>query len=252
MNMKMSQKRHSKKKDKTPRSLQLISKTAPFQYVEAYKSLRTNLNFMAVGNEYRKIVVTSAIPGEGKSNVAVNLSVSLAETGKTVLLVDCDLRKPVMHKYLRLGSKANGLTSVLSGTVELNDAIVRFTDLGIHVLAAGPIPPNPAELLGSKAMEMLLNVMQQRYDYIIFDTPPVSVVTDAAVLGRITDGAILVVRQNFAKIESAQLAKKNLENVGVNIIGAVLNGYDMKSSSKDSGYYYSYEYEYSKSGSTTE
>lgn len=235
-----------KKKKGTPRTLQLVGKDAPFQYVEAYKSLRTNLNFMAVGNEYKKLVITSAIPGEGKSNVAINLAVSLAETGKSVLIVDCDLRKPVMHKYLRLSKKAGGLTTVLSGASDLNDSIVYFTDLGINVLPAGPIPPNPAELLGSRAMEMLIQTMEQRYDYIIFDTPPVSVVTDAAVLGRFTDGAILIIRQKHAKIESAQLAKRNLEAVGVPIIGAVLNGFSIKGTSKDSGYYYSYEYEYSK------
>lgn len=236
---------HKKKKEGN-RTLQLILKDAPFQYVEAYKSLRTNLDFMAVGNEYKKIVITSSIPGEGKSNVAINLSISLAEMHKKVLLVDCDLRKPVLHKYLNLGKNANGLTTVLSGAVRPDEAIISFVDLNIDVLSAGAIPPNPAELLGSSAMRKLIAQLEKSYDYLIFDTPPVSVVTDAAVLGKYTDGAIMVVRQKHVKVESAQLAKRNLSAVNVPIIGAVLNGFNLKHSSKDSGYYYSYEYEYKK------
>ncbi|NCC08001.1 MAG: polysaccharide biosynthesis tyrosine autokinase [Clostridia bacterium] len=242
----MANKKVKGKSKDSGRRLQLAINGASFQYTEAYKSLRTNLNFLAVGNDYKKIVITSSIPSEGKTNVAVNLALTLAESDKRVLLIDCDLRKPVLHKYLRVGHDVSGVTSLLSRACSISDAVVSFSDLKIDFLPAGPIPPNPAELLGSKRMQILLEELGQQYDFIILDTPPVSVVTDAAVLGHIADGVILVVRQNFVKIESAQLAMKNLKTVNANIIGAVLNDYNTKGVSKDSGYYYSYEYEYAK------
>lgn len=234
------------KLEKAERALQLITTSKSFSYIEAYKSLRTNLRFMAMGQEQRKIVVTSSIHKEGKSNVAVNLAVTLAETGASTLLIDCDLRKPIIHKYLQISNSNAGLTSVLSGGASLKDSLVRVQALGIDVLVAGPIPPNPAEILGSSTMNDLVEALAQRYQYIIFDTPPVSVVTDAAVLGRIADGVILVVRQKYVPIESAKLAKSRLQTAGVNIIGAVLNDFDVKNSARDTGYYYTYDYEYKK------
>ena len=142
---------------KINRKFQIISKNAPFQYQEAYKSLRTNLKFVSLNGDYKKIVITSAIPGDGKSTVAINLAVSMAEAGSKVLLVDCDLRKPILHKYLRISKSSSvGLTGVLSGAAKLEDAIVRFSDIGIHVLTAGAIPPNPAELMGGPKMQALI------------------------------------------------------------------------------------------------
>lgn len=138
-----------------------------------------------------------------------------------------------------------GLTGVLSGTAKLKDAIARFSDIGIHVLTAGVIPPNPAELLGGAKMKALIEEMESMYDIILFDTPPVSVVTDAAVLSQFADGVIMVIRQKHATIEQAQLAKRNLETVNANLIGVVMNDFDMKSTNRESGYYYSYYYDYS-------
>ena len=140
-----------KRKDQpSNRKLQIISKDAPFQYVEAYKTLRTNINFMAASNNYRRLVITSSIPGEGKSNVAINLAISLAENGKKVLIIDCDLRKPVMHKYLRITRRASGLTNVLSGEATPADVIVHFRDLNIDVIIAGVIPAQPCGAAGQR------------------------------------------------------------------------------------------------------
>lgn len=231
--------------DNIRRRFLLASKTGPFQYLEAYNSLRTNLKFVSMNQECRKIIVTSAIPGEGKSSVAINLAVSLAQDGSRVLLVDCDLRKPVVHRYLKVARiRGKGLTGVLAGA-PLESAIVSVENLSIQVLAADAIPPNPAELLGSQRMEQVIGQMEQHYDFMIFDTPPVSVVTDAAVLSRYVDGVLLVVRQNYAALEQVQLAKRNLEQVHAKILGAVLNQFDAKSADQDSGYYYSYQYDYS-------
>jgi len=239
-------KKKNKKRDDIERKLRLVSNDAPFPYVEAYKSLRTNLKFASVNSDYKRIAVTSAIPGEGKSNVAINLAVSLAQEGNKVLLVDCDLRKPVLHKYLKIKMKNKGLTTVLSGETTFKESAVFFTDIGVSVLGAGVIPPNPAEILSSEKMKNFIDDVSQNFDYVLFDTPPVSVVTDAAVLSRYVDGVIMVVRQKHVTIETAKVAIKNLQAVNAPIIGAVLNDFDTKTVGKASGYYYSYEYDYSK------
>lgn len=216
----------------------IITNNAPFQFIEAYKSLRTNLKFASVNNEIKKIVLTSSIPGEGKSTVAINLAISLSGSEGKVLLVDTDLRKPSLHRYLGLSSsKIGGLTNILSGSKKADECIVHFNDIGINFLSSGPIPPNPAELLGSKAMENVIQYLSEKFDYILFDTPPVSVVTDAAVLSRFTDGVVFVVRHNYTTLETAKFAKKNLENVGATIIGSVLNNFKPDKSNKSYDYY---------------
>ena len=235
----------AKKEKHSNRKFMLVGKDTPFQYQEAFKSLRTNLKFLAMGKSCKKIVMTSAIPGEGKSRVAINLAVSLADAGSRVLLMDCDLRKPILHRYLKLDkSSYKGLTNILSGGV-LTESIVNMKSLNLHVIIADAIPPNPAELLGSGRMKILVEELEKHYDYIIFDTPPVSVVTDAAVLSQYADGVILVIRQNHATYDEVALAKKNLDTVHANILGAVLNDFNTKSADKESGYYYSYNYDYS-------
>ena len=232
-----------KGKKRTERNFLLAGENAPFSYNEAFKSLRTNLKFLAMGKSCKKIILTSAIPAEGKSSVCINLATSLVEGGSRVLLVDADLRKPVLHRYLKLHRARKGLTTLLSGG-SLEDTILKL-DSGLHLLLSDAIPPNPAELLGSEQMKTLIDTLSQHYDYILFDTPPVSVVTDAAVLSQYTDGVILVVRQNHATFEEAQLAKKNLDTVHARILGAVFNDFDTKSADRESGYYYSYNYDYS-------
>lgn len=235
----------AKKQKHSNRKFMLVGKEAPFQYQEAFKSLRTNLKFLAMGKSCKKIIMTSAIPGEGKSSVSINLAVSLADAGSRVLLMDCDLRKPILHRYLKLDkSSYKGLTNILSGGV-LTESIVNMKSLNLHVIIADAIPPNPAELLGSGRMKILVGELEKHYDYIIFDTPPVSVVTDAAVLSQYADGVILVIRQNHATFDEVALAKKNLDTVHANILGAVLNDFNTKSADKESGYYYSYNYDYS-------
>jgi len=234
----------SNKKNQVMRA-QIISNKAPFIFVEAYKSLRTNLQFASISNQYKKIIVTSSVPGEGKSTVAINLAISLVDSGNKVLLIDSDLRKPMIQKYLHLTNvKGGGLTSILANTDKAEQCIYFLSDTGLNVITSGPIPPNPAEILGSKKMEDFVKDLESKFDYIIFDTPPISVVTDAAVLSKLCDGVILVIKQKFASRESAQLAKRNLENVGANIIGCVLNGFKAEQSSKSYAYYHYKKYDY--------
>lgn len=224
----------------------MVGADAPFQYSEAYKSLRTNLEFLSATNDCKTILITSSVPGEGKSNVAINLAITLADGGKRVILIDCDMRKSTISRYLHIPRDHMGITNVITGQdrTQLTNALVNFKDLGIVVLPVGTLPPNPAELLATKAMESTFDALKQVYDYIIVDTPPVSVVTDAAVLCKYADGAILVVRPGITTIEGAQLSKKNLESVNARILGVVMNGYNAKKAGKKDGYYYSYSYRY--------
>lgn len=216
----------------------------PFNYVESFKSLRTNLNFIAATEKLNTFILTSAIPGEGKSNTAINLAITLAEDSKSVVVVDCDLRKPSLNRYLKLGRNFKGVTDILTGNATVEEALIQFEDLGIHVLTAGAVPPNPSEMLSAEPMKKLVDDLKKAFDYVILDTPPVSVVTDAAILGRYADGALLCVRSNFAPKETVQLAKERLTAVGVRILGVVLTGFDAKNDNKSSAYSYTYEYEY--------
>lgn len=227
--------------------LEIVSDKSPFAYVEAYKTLRTNMNFIFRNNKYKKLVVTSSIPGEGKSSVSINLARVLAENGTRVILIDCDMRKPMLHKYLRAQRfRTRGLSTVLSGISSLEDSVATFSDLQFDLMTAGPIPPNPTELLASEEMEHLLDLLAEQYDYVICDTPPVSVVTDAAILSQYNAGVILVVRQKYATFKQAKKAKQNLENVHADILGCVLNQYDVsknvKETKQSSYYYYNYDY----------
>ena len=236
----------AKKQKKSTRKLLMVGFNAPFQFNEAYKSLRTNLEFLSATSHYKVILVTSSMPEEGKSNVAVNLAQTLAANGKRVILVDGDLRKGTLSRYLKISRNHAGLTNVITSKDEgaLAAALVRVKDSGITVLTAGTIPPNPTELLSAPMTEKIFASLQKAFDYVIVDTPPVSLVTDAAVLCRMADGVLLVVRPGVTTIQSAQLSKKNLEAVNAHILGVVMNGYNGKQSGRRDGYSYAYSYRY--------
>lgn len=221
-----------------------VGKGVPFAYSEAYKSLRTNINFIASTEDVKTIVITSAIPKESKSNVAVNLAMTLATEGKRVILVDCDFRQPTLNRYLKLGRHHMGFTDVLIGRVELKDAITTFKDAKISVLTAGSIPPNPSEMLAQKKTKSIIDALKENFDYVIIDAPPVTVVTDAAILSTYVDGVVFVVRSKYAPIETLQLAKKRLDDVNARILGVVLTRFNAKSTTKSSAYTYAYGYGY--------
>ncbi len=226
----------------------VAAKDTPFAYVEAYKSLRTNIGFLSHEGGARSILITSALPEESKSTTAINLATTLADGGHSVVLLECDLRKPVLRKYLKRELGQTGLASYLAGLVALDDCIVDLPDLHFSVIAAGVAPPNPSELLNTVRMRELVELLKQNYDYVILDAPPVTVVTDAAVVGRMTDGALLVVRSRFASVRTIRQAKAKLENVGVRVLGGVLTRFDMRKSGWRGGYNYkNYEYGYGQS-----
>lgn len=200
---------------------------------ESYRTLRTNIQYSSFDKEYKVIMVTSSEPGEGKSTTAGNLALCLAQGEKKVILVDCDLRKPSLHKKFKI-SNIVGLSDVMIGKEELVTAMHRYNN-NLVILTSGKIPPNPSEMLSSKTMTTLLDTLKQNFDYIILDTPPVQAVTDSQILATKADGAILVVRAERTKKDSVQNAISLLKKVNANIIGTVLNGLD---NSRNKYYYY--------------
>jgi protein-tyrosine kinase len=202
---------------------------------EQYRTIRTNIQFSSVDESIRTLLVTSSGPEEGKSTTVANLAVVFAQQGKKVLLIDADLRKPTVHYTFQLDN-TTGLTNVLTKQTQLEKAAVTTLVDNLSVLSSGPIPPNPAELLGSKAMEDMLVVALEQYDIVIFDTPPVLAVTDAQILANRCDGTILVVGSGKTQIEPAMKSKELLLSSKGKLLGVVLN----RKNAKDSQYYYYY------------
>lgn len=202
---------------------------------EQYRTIRTNIQFSSVDQEARTLMVTSAGPGEGKSTTVANLAIVLAQQGKKVLLVDADLRKPTVH-YTFNKTNTFGLTSVLTKQLKLEETVVESAERNLYILSSGPIPPNPAELLSSMAMEVFLNNALEEFEMVLFDAPPVLAVTDAQILANKCDGTILVVSSGKTEKDKLEKAKELLETAQSKIIGVVLN--NKKIDSKSNYYYY--------------
>lgn len=203
---------------------------------EAFRTLRTNVQFTAVDADNQKIVVTSSGPGEGKSHTAANLAVSIAQSGKSVLVIDADLRNPTQHKLFGLDNRA-GLSVYLVEDQDYRSYVGETAVPGVRVLPAGPVPPNPAELVGSKRMKRLLEGVGGEFDVVLIDTPPVIAVTDALNLAQEADGVILVLASGEVDKDHAQTAKDLLDKLQIKILGAVLNKAGRNS---DEYYYYNY------------
>jgi succinoglycan biosynthesis transport protein ExoP len=205
---------------------------------EAFRELRTNLQFLEVDHPPRVIVVTSAIPSEGKTTTAVNLAISLAEAGHHVVLVEGDLRRPRISKYMGLIGSV-GLSTVLAGQAKVDEVLQPTRYEGLQALASGPLPPNPSELLGSEASRSLMVELRSKFDYVIVDGAPLLPVTDSAVLTTHSDGALLVTRYGHTKSNELSRAIGNLETIGAHVLGVVLA---LTPSKKGDMYSYSYNY----------
>ncbi|MCZ8493366.1 CpsD/CapB family tyrosine-protein kinase [Priestia megaterium] len=203
---------------------------------EQYRTLRTNIQFSNVDRNIRSVMVTSSFQEEGKSTTAANLAVVYAQQGKRVLFVDADLRKPTVQYTFQLENHI-GLTNVLTKQTELNSAVQQSAISNLWILTSGPIPPNPAELLGSQAMESLLVDMYNQFDLIVFDTPPVLPIADAHILANQCDGIVLVMKSGAVEKDAALKAKDILENAAGKLLGVVLN---QKKQQEDGQYYYYY------------
>lgn len=205
---------------------------------EAYRTLRTNIQFSSFDNRLETILVTSSGPAEGKSTTASNLALSMAETGKNVLLIDCDLRKPSIHKKFNI-SNNKGLSNLLIGQFKFDEVAQRYSD-NVCILTSGTVPPNPSEMLASKKMRQFLVEAKKIFDFIILDTPPVVAVTDAQLLSTMVGGVLLVVASGQAEIAAAEKAKELLDHVNANIVGVVLNKVEGGADKKYKYYHYYY------------
>lgn len=210
--------------------------------VEAFRVLRTNMQFVNVDSDSKVFVVTSSVPEEGKTTTATNLAITLAQAGQRVLLIEADLRRPKISDNLRL-EMVVGLTTVLVGRISLEDAVQEFTVPNLSVLTSGAIPPNPSELLQSHAMRDVLDQARKMYDIIILDAPPLLPVTDAALLTAQSDGALLVVRHGSTTKEQLRHSIERLEAVEGRTLGVVINMVpSRRSGGYGDGYGYSYGY----------
>ena len=206
---------------------------------EAYRTLRTNLIFSQAVQTLRTIVITSAAPGEGKTTTAANVAVSFAQQGMRVLIIDADLRRSRLHKMFGV-SREPGLTELVMGHIEMETAMRETAVIGLFVMPSGQLPPNPSEMLGGERMRATLASLTEAFDLVLLDTPPLLAAADAAILGTIADGVVLVVRAGVTEAEAGQQAMQQLMAVGARVVGAVLNDPDSKLETY--GGHYKYEY----------
>ncbi|GAB3805712.1 CpsD/CapB family tyrosine-protein kinase [Virgibacillus kimchii] len=228
--------RKSKQSRQISRMRHVIAKTNPKSPIsEQFRTVRTNLQFAAIDDELRSMIITSSGPGEGKSVTAANLAVVYAQQGKKVLLVDADLRKPTVHYTFRLDN-LRGLSNILVGENTLEETAHETDVENLDVISCGPIPPNPSELLASRKMQQFLSDALVTYDLVLFDTPPVLAVADAQIMANIVDGSLLVIRSKSTEYEAALKAKDALEPAKAKLLGTVLNDREKK----QANYYYYY------------
>ena len=206
-----------------------------FHFEEALKMLRTNIQFS--GSNIKVIMFTSAVPGEGKSQITFSEAMSLAALGRRVLLIDADIRKSVLLNRYQVKQEVGGLSEYLSGQRRLDEVLCHTTIRNLDVIFAGPYSPNPSELLADPIFARLLEEMREEYDYVLIDTPPMAGTTDGAIVARQCDGAIIVIESGAVSRRLAKRVKGQLEKSGCRILGAVLNKVDMKSNSYYGKYY---------------
>lgn len=209
-----------------------------FRSKESYKTLRTNLEF--AGKARKVVAVTSCTPNEGKTSISFRLALSMAESGKRVVLVDADLRKSVLRSLYRVSAARYGLSHYLSGQSSLSDVLYETNVPDFYAIFSGPVPPNPSELLGGEAFGLLLEYLRREYDYVVVDTPPLGSVIDGAVVAKQCDGAVLVIESGTVSYKFAQSVKDQLDKAGCSVLGVVLNKVNLSSNSYYGKYYGKY------------
>ena len=219
----------------------LLTQAAPQSpRAESFRQLRTNFQFANVSRKAKTVLVTSSLPGEGKSTTAANLAIAMAQAGQSVCLIDADLRRPMINEYLGLDRSA-GLTTTLVGAADVDDLLQPWGEDNLYVLTSGQIPPNPSELLGSPEMQQLLQKLEFTFDSVILDAPPLLPVTDAAVLSQHVGGVVVVVGSQKLRLQDLQKSMGALEMVGANVLGVVLNRLPVKGPDAYSYSYYSHD-----------
>ena len=228
--------------------MKIISYTNPKSPIaEAYRSIRTNIEFSNIDKHIKIITITSTQPNEGKSTVISNLAAAFASLeNKRVLIIDGDLRNPSVHKMFGV-SNLNGITDILLGEKDVDKCLEKTKIKGLDILKVGKVPPNPSEMLQSNKMRNFIEVIKEYYDYVFIDAPPVGVVSDASIISQYSDGIILLIGSNETDIDAAKVSKERLESVGANILGVVLNKFESEGSAYGYyGYYYGNEEENKK------
>lgn len=234
----------SRKKSNSEERKTLLDKEFPFYIVESYKAMRTNIVFSLSTSEKKIFAVSSADPGEGKSTTSSNIAIALAQADHKVLLIDADMRKPVQHKIFKVKNK-NGLSSVIGKMVTAQQCIHKDVVKNLDLLSAGPKPPNPSELLASEQAEKMMNELSEKYDYIVVDTPPVNVVSDAMGISKSLAGIFLVLKYGETTFDTTEKAMKKIQLADMNMLGFIVNDITGR---HHGGYYYRYKDKYGYSG----
>lgn len=234
----MFRKKNKRKKLSTmPRMLVTLSDNYSF-VSEQFRTIRTNITFSMSVQDQKTLLITSSIPGEGKTTNAANIAIVFAQEGKKVLLIDADMRKPTLHITFNI-LNLDGFSTVLARKKQYYEVIQNTSVEGLFIIPSGPIPPNPAELLSSKALDEILNEVKKYYDIIIFDAPPLLSVTDGQILANKADGTLLIVKSGSTEKEDVLKSKEILLASRANILGAILNNYKIPKNN-----YYRYQYAY--------
>ena len=216
----------------------LIHTDSQSSIAEAYRQLRTSILLSTAGHAPKSLLVTSSLPAEGKTTTATNTAISLAQTGAKVLIIDADMRRPRLHNVFNI-SNAEGLSTVLSTALskeEIIDVVQFDKSANLHLLPSGPVPPNPAELIGSEQMANVFKILQGEFTHIVVDSPPIASFTDGVLIASMVDGVILVVHSGKSSRQVVRRSRQLLQDVGAKVFGVVLNKVDL--SSQDNFYYY--------------
>ncbi len=236
--------------NQTDEMKRIISNDSDFNTVETYKSIRTNIMFSMPKKDKGKVIaITSSSPGEGKTTTCINLAITFAQTGAKVILVDCDLRKSRIHRYLGI-QRDDGVSNVVCNYTDIDKAIKKNVRENLDCMTAGEIPPNPAEILDTEEFKTMLDKLTEKYDYIFIDTPPMTVVTDAAVIMKEDMGVVVVVRENVTTFDLLDITIDNIKKTETKLLGVIMLGSEEKKrkygyySTGKYGYRYNYNYHY--------
>lgn len=236
----------NKKTVKSAEKYAQLKENPPFALVESFRNLVTNIGFAVpkkADGKGKIICISSANAGEGKTTVSVNMAVSCADAGAKTIMIDCDMRKPKVRKYFSVGTQ-KGILEYLSGQAELGEVLSRGVSENLDVIVCKKVAPNPQALLKTEIFSDLLDKLASEYDYVIIDTPPLGIVSDALAIAELTDGIILVARQMVSRHPMLRQVVADIDFAGVNFLGFVLNDYSLKNAGK--GYYKKYGYNYSE------
>jgi len=224
--------------DENPQSPLLISADSRSSLAEAYRHLRTSILLSPAGHAPKSLLVSSSLPSEGKSTIATNTAISFAQTGAKVLIIDADMRRPRLHSIFNV-ENGSGLSSLLASELadlEITNSIKQDEKTKLFIMTSGPIPPNPAELIGSEQMVSLLRILQSKFTHIVIDSPPIASFTDGVLIASMVDGVILVVHAGRSSRQVVRRSRQTLQEIGAKIFGVVLNNVNLNN--KDNYYYY--------------